>query len=146
MLNMSENIREIFTRICNKHDLEVNWLNNPSFVPLQGELIIYDCEVDTDGNTLELPSNRAAPYTYERLKIGDGFTLVNDLPFVDESIIVDSKRVSHGSDFLFDILENYVLSIDYDTMLAFDTSELVAGTASTTAVLGQAILGQMILA
>jgi hypothetical protein len=146
MLNMSENIREIFTRICNKHDLEVNWLNNPSFVPLQGELIIYDCEVDTDGNTLELPSNRATPYTYERLKIGDGFTLVNDLPFVDESVIVDSKRVAHGSDFLFDILENYILNIDYDTKLAFDTSELVTGTASTTAVLGRAILGQMILA
>ena len=144
---MSENIREIFTRICNKHDLEVNWLNNPSFVPLQGELIIYDCEVDTDGNTLELPSNRTAPYAYERIKIGDGFTLVNDLAFIDESIIVDSKRETHGSDFLFDILENYVLSINYDTMLAFDTTELVTGAApSTTAVLGQAILGQMILA
>lgn len=144
---MLENIREIFTRICNKHDLEANWQATTGFVPLQGELIIYDCEVDPDGNTLELPSNRVVPYTYERIKIGDGFTLVNDLPFIDESVIVDSKRVSHGSELLFDILENYILNIDYDTMLAFDTSELVTGsTSSTTAVLGQAILGQMILA
>ena len=84
---MPKNIKEIYTRLINKHDLEVNWLNNPSFVPLQGELIIYDCEVDANGNTLDLPSNRTAPYTYERLKIGDGFTLVNDLPFIDESTI-----------------------------------------------------------
>lgn len=54
---MSIQPQKIFTRMISKHDLEVNWQNNPSFVPLQGELIIYDCEVDIDGNTLELPSN-----------------------------------------------------------------------------------------
>ena len=74
-------IKQINTRIAHKHDLEVNWLNNPDFVPLLGELIIYDSEVDSNGNTLALPSNRTVPYTYTRLKVGDGQTLVNDLPY-----------------------------------------------------------------
>ena len=39
-----------------------------------------------------------------------------------------------------DILATYIFNIDYDTLLAFDTSEIVIG-ASTTPVLGQAILG-----
>jgi hypothetical protein len=37
-------------------------------------------------------------------------------------------------------------SLEYDTLLAFDTSEIVTGATSTTSVLGQAILGQMVLA
>ena len=73
--------QKILTRIAQKHDLEVRWLSNPNFVPMQGELIIYDAEVDTEGNTLDLPVDRVEPYTYERLKIGDGITAVNDLPF-----------------------------------------------------------------
>lgn len=43
-------------------------------------------------------------------------------------------------------LEPYILNIDYETLLAFDTSEIVTGATSTTSVLGQAILGQMVLA
>jgi hypothetical protein len=42
-------------------------------------------------------------------------------------------------------LDTYILNIDYETFLAFDTSEIVIG-ATTTSVLGQAILGQMVLA
>ena len=33
-------------------------------------------------------------------------------------------------------LEAYLFNIDYDTLLAFDTSETVIGSSSTTAVLG----------
>ena len=39
-----------------------------------------------------------------------------------------------------------ILTIDYDKSLAFDTSEIVFNATSTTSVLGQAILGQLILA
>jgi hypothetical protein len=46
---------------------------------------------------------------------------------------------------LSNIIETYILTVDYDALLAFDTSELVIG-ATTTSVLGQAILGQMVLA
>jgi hypothetical protein len=74
-------VKQLNTRIAHKHDLEVNWLSAVDFTPLQGEIIIYDCEVDANGNTLELPSGRAVPYTYARFKVGDGHTLVNDLPY-----------------------------------------------------------------
>lgn len=53
-------------RFKNKHDVEANWLKAVNFVPLQGEIIVYDVDEN---------------YTYERFKIGDGETLVSDLPF-----------------------------------------------------------------
>lgn len=56
----------INTRIKHKHATETAW-NNTSFVPLLGEIIIYD----TDNN-----------YSYQRLKIGDGQTHVTELPFL----------------------------------------------------------------
>jgi hypothetical protein len=44
-------------------------------------------------------------------------------------------------------VNNYLLNIDYDTLLKFDTNEIVINnTINTTSVLGQAILGQMVLA
>jgi hypothetical protein len=42
-------------------------------------------------------------------------------------------------------MQYYILNIDYDATLAFDTSEVIFG-ANTSSVLGQAILGQMVLA
>lgn len=143
---MQENAMKLSARISNKHDLEVNWLNNASFVPMQGELIVYDVEVDSSGSVLALPEGRTIPYVYERIKIGDGFTLVNDLPFIDESVSLSSQQVMHGNNLLSDLINTYLLSVDYD-ILAFDTTELVVGSANTaSAILGQAILGQMILA
>lgn len=68
------------TKIVFKHELEVNWLKS-SYVPLNGEQVIYDAEISANGNTLELPSGRSAPYSYPRVKIGDGVRTVNQLPF-----------------------------------------------------------------
>ena len=76
--------KNIKSRIVNKHAIESDWLKATNFVPLQGELIIYDIEIDADGNTLVLPEGRTTPYTYERFKIGDGITNVNELPFANE--------------------------------------------------------------
>ena len=59
------------TRIQHKHDTEANWLKATSFVPLKGELIMYD----KDANHSEV-----------RIKIGDGETFDNSLPFYKESI------------------------------------------------------------
>lgn len=82
--------KQINTRIVHKHDLEVNWLKATNFVPKKGELIIYDVEVDENGNTLALPDGRTEPYRFERFKIGDGVvqpdgtikgTKVTALPF-----------------------------------------------------------------
>ena len=58
-------------RIINKHDTEANWLKATGFIPKQGELIVYDVDIN---------------YNYERFKIGDGVKNVNDLPFLIESI------------------------------------------------------------
>lgn len=66
---MSE--RRITSRIIHKHDIASNWAKATSFIPQQGEIIVYDID-DT--------------YNYERLKIGDGITNVNALPFVDDAV------------------------------------------------------------
>ena len=58
--------KKIKTRIQQKHDIEANWELATNFIPMAGELIIYDVD---------------ANYSYERFKIGDGLTNVNSLPF-----------------------------------------------------------------
>jgi hypothetical protein len=87
---MSTKEKRIVSRSIQKHDLEVNWIKATGFIPYKGELIIYDIEVDKDGNTLELPTDeiygRTTPYTYERIKIGDGIHTVSDLPFIDTAL------------------------------------------------------------
>ena len=61
--------KNVNARIVHKHDTEENWLKATSFRPMKGELIVYD----VDSN-----------YSYERFKIGDGVTLVSQLPFTNE--------------------------------------------------------------
>ena len=56
------------TRIIHKHDIEANWNKAVNFIPMQGEIIVYDID---------------ETYNYERVKIGDGTTKINDLPFID---------------------------------------------------------------
>ena len=58
---------KIKTRVIHKHDIEANWEKAVNFIPKQAEAIVYD----KDDN-----------YAYPRLKIGDGETNVNDLPFI----------------------------------------------------------------
>ncbi len=54
-------------RVQHKIDTQENWEKATNFIPLKGELIIYDIDAN---NTLR------------RIKIGDGTTPVNDLEFV----------------------------------------------------------------
>lgn len=58
-------------RLVNKHDTAANWAKATTFVPMAGELIVYDVD---------------STHGYERLKVGDGSTLVNALPFVDDAL------------------------------------------------------------
>lgn len=58
--------KNIKTRIINKHDTETNWKKATNFIPLKGELIVYDAD-DT--------------YNHERFKVGDGVNNPNNLPF-----------------------------------------------------------------
>lgn len=86
--------KKVKTRIQNKHDLEINWLAATNFIPLAGELIVYDSEIDEYGFTKAvnggpaLPENRSYPIVGTRYKIGDGVTPVNSLPFVGEKALI----------------------------------------------------------
>lgn len=61
--------KQFSTRIQNKIDVEENW-SKATFTPLPGEFIIY------------APDNN---YSHSRLKIGDGDTPINSLPFLTYS-------------------------------------------------------------
>ena len=65
--------KKLTTRIINKHDVQANWDKDVvTFVPEQGEIIVYDAD---------------ASFSYERIKIGDGIHVPKDLPFIlDEKI------------------------------------------------------------
>ena len=74
------------TRIQNKHEPEANWLQATNFIPLAGELIVYDAD---------------ETHSKPRFKIGDGVrnpdtgkiegTNVNDLPFVTDDFITNDE-------------------------------------------------------
>ena len=70
------------TRIIHKHDTESNWNKATNFIPKQGEIIVYD--IDSNHN-------------YERIKIGDGATNVNNLPFVISTLTNDEIDAICGS-------------------------------------------------
>ena len=72
---MANKVKEIAGRLVLKHDIESNWNRASSFVPKQGEVIIYDID-----------SN----YSYERFKIGDGTHTVMELPFYLEHEVADA--------------------------------------------------------
>lgn len=72
---MSE--KRIIGRAIQKHDIEENWLKATGFTPMQGEIIIYDIDEN---------------YNYERFKIGDGESNVNDLPFASISKLSELKN------------------------------------------------------
>lgn len=77
-------------RISQKHDTEANWDKATNFVPLAGEVIIYD--TDTDHTTV-------------RMKIGDGTTVVGDLPFATNLITVSDVLEICGDDGLVEANE-----------------------------------------
>lgn len=58
--------KNISSRIIHKHDIEANWNKANNFIPKAGEIIVYD---------------KDETYDYERFKIGDGETVVVNLPF-----------------------------------------------------------------
>ena len=59
--------KKLKARIVQKHETEENWKKAVNFIPKQGEIIVYDIDEN---------------YAYERFKIGDGNSKVNDLPFI----------------------------------------------------------------
>lgn len=74
-------------RIMQKNDIAFNWAKAINFTPKRGEVIVYNPDVDTYGPTTSVDADGNS-FTYEsstkvRLKIGDGTTNVNLLPFIN---------------------------------------------------------------
>ena len=70
--------KQIKTRLQQKHDVEANWKLATNFIPKDGELIIYD------------PDNT---HPEQRIKIGDGSTKINNLPFYNYISIEDVDEI-----------------------------------------------------
>lgn len=62
--------KNIYSRMQQKHDIQANWEKAVNFIPLEGEIIVYD----PDENNLN-----------SRIKIGDGETKVNNLAFIESA-------------------------------------------------------------
>lgn len=84
---MSETL--IKTRIISKHADRHQW-ENSTFIPLKGEIVVYDYRDEDD-------------VKIQRLKIGDGSTHINDLPFVNPE----------SGD--YQLYQNMVQSLDQET-------------------------------
>lgn len=145
--------KTIQTRVQHKHDIEANWLLATNFVPLAGEIIIYDPDLDNEDLSKRYPGIR--------VKIGDGETPVNSLPFVlDETdlrnLITETNTAIENLTSIWigtraqwkeaknNIATGTVVIITDDNDIAADGSGDAEG-GTTTAKLGTAILGTMIL-
>ena len=104
-------------RLISRHDTEFNWLTkNPSFIPYQGEIIVFDTDTS---------------YSYERFKIGDGVTTVSKLPFAN------SLSQSEIDSAIQDSLKDGNYSINADTLGGISSSEYALIDKVVTSVNGQ---------
>lgn len=76
-------MKTVNARVAHMHDIEANWKKCLTFVPAAGEEIVYE----PDDN-----------HEYSRLKIGDGVTNVNNLPFVTADASNALDDVVHWDD------------------------------------------------
>lgn len=71
-------------RIQSKHDTTANWNAAVGFIPLPGEVIIYD-DYEVKTYTVEEYGQQVTKTVYiPNIKIGTGNAYVQDLGFVDE--------------------------------------------------------------
>jgi hypothetical protein len=86
---MSE--KRINSRVILKHDTEAHWNSANNFIPLAGEVIIYDAD-DT--------------HSYLRYKRGDGITVAKNLPF--EPYIHMDGQIPDGAVMIYNSAMNRV--------------------------------------
>ncbi len=70
-------------RVSQLYKTEAEWLKLPKFKPFPGEIIIF------------APDDQ---HSYARMKIGDGNTLLTDLPFFGITELEDPKRANQVID------------------------------------------------
>ena len=109
--------KTINARMQMKTDTALNWSKAINFIPKKGEIIIYEADSD---------------YGYERMKIGDGSTKVNDLPFV-----IGAKDWNQNDTTASDYIKNRpggytvnypALNIEWDGVIGDRVSVDAAGT------------------
>ena len=89
------------SRIQLKHDTTANWNAAIGFVPLLGELIIYDDYETVEYQVEELGQTVTKTKIFPGIKIGDGNAYVQDLPFVEGNL----------KDRLLEHVENYDMHV-----------------------------------
>ena len=70
-------------RIKLKHDITENWNNAIGFIPMAGEVIIYDDYEEKTWTETEYGEEVTKTVYIPGIKIGDGKAYVQDLPFVE---------------------------------------------------------------
>lgn len=83
-------------RFCPKGDIEANWNKAVGYVPLDKEIIIYKKD----------ESHPAA-----RFKVGDGKTVVQDLPFSGTDIEAIKKLIDEKGELLIEYIDNAVANL-----------------------------------
>ena len=73
-------------RIKSKHDTTANWNNARGFIPLAGEIIIYDDYETKTWTEQEYGETVTKTVNIPNVKIGTGNAYVQDLAFVDEDV------------------------------------------------------------
>lgn len=74
---------QINSRLRQKIDTEANWNKALNFIPLHGEIIIYQADEN---------------HPYERVKVGDGTTPVNELQFVGPFVFIQDSEPANAID------------------------------------------------
>lgn len=91
--------KQFNARMQQKIDTQENWEKATNFIPLKGEIIIYDIDANN---------------TTRRIKIGDGITNVNDLDFFSpssnnqniETEIIEGSTNAVSSGAVYNALQN----------------------------------------
>lgn len=73
-------------RIRSKHDTTENWNNARGFIPMQGEIIIYDDYATKTYTVEEYGETVTKTVNIPNIKIGTGNAYVQDLAFVEDDL------------------------------------------------------------
>ena len=95
------------TRVQNKHDIKANWDKATNFIPLAGEIIIYD--------------------DLNRIKMGDGQTYLSELPFLDGKLKTVNNVEPDENGNVEIITEIPVFSVSGTTLVISNAMRLAEG-------------------